>query len=298
MTLRRRLLDYGLVVLLLAVPAAMLTAHWKDPADINAFDRAVLRVSSPLQAAVSWVVEGVGGWWNRYVWLVDVEEENEDLRAANAELRRQLAEARRRAAHVDALEQLAGLRRTTAAETIGARVISSGVNPHFRVIRIRLDRGDGEVAPGMPVIAPAGLVGRVQRVYGRYSDVLLATDPESAIDVVVERTGGRGVLRGVGRPDAYTCEIEYLERGQEVAEGDEVVTSGLGGALPAGIRVGRISKVVTKSYSLYQEVEVEPAVDFGRLRHVLVVLAPPPPPDPRAGQRRRSRPAYSLGPYR
>ncbi len=296
-TQRRRILDYGLAGLLLLVPCVLLYSGLKRPEKLNGFDQAVLRVSSPLQAGVSWVIGGIGSLWNRYVWLVDVDDENEELRAQNDQLRQQLAQARREAADTAALESLIGLERGTPAETVGARVVSASVNPYFRVLRLRLDRGEGEVEVGMPVINAAGLVGRVSRVYGDYSDVLLVTDPQSSIDVVIPRTGGRGVLTGLSREDSYRAEIEYLERDKEVKEGDVVVTTGLGSSMPAGIAVGTIAAVTTKEYGLYQEVEIAPSVDFSALDVVLVVLAPPPPPDPDAGKTKTSASAFGEKPF-
>jgi rod shape-determining protein MreC len=145
----------------------------------------------------------------------------------------------------------------------------------FRVVRIRLDVGDAQVSPGMPVVASAGVVGRVQRVFGRYADVLLAADPKSSIDVVVPRTGGRGVVKGIPGDNRYRTRIEYLLRKDEVAEGDLVVTSGLGGTFPRHLPIGKIVKIARRDYGLYQEAEVEPLVDFGKLTEVLVMLAPP-----------------------
>lgn len=300
-SLKRRILDYGLAALLLGVPCAILYANLKQPERLNGFDQAVLRVSSPLQAAASWVIGGLGSIWNDYVWLVDVEDENDELRAENDRLRRALADAQRQLGDSQALESLIDLKRSTNAETLGARVVSASVNSYFRVLRLKLDRGDGEVEAGMPVIVPVGdhpgLVGRVQSVYGDYSTVLLVTDPQSSIDVVVERTGGRGVLTGLAREDAYRAEIEYLERGKEVKVGDVIVTSGLGSTVPAGLAVGKIVKVTTVDYGLYQEVEITPAVDFSSLSSVLVVLAPPPPADPTANVRAKSAPAFGAKPF-
>jgi rod shape-determining protein MreC len=294
--LRRRILDYGLAAALLALPVLILQVRLKDPGRLSGFDQAVMRISAPLQAGMSWLIEGVGGVWNRYVALVDVEEENRELRAENERLRHQLGAARRAAADAATLEQLVQLRRQTDAETIGARVIASSINPYFRVVRLRLDRGDGEVQVGMPVLDERGLVGRVHRVYGRHSDVLLVTDPDSSIDVVIPRTGGRGWVTGMARDDVYRCKIEFLERGKPVQVGDKVVTFGLG-ALPAGIPVGVVSAVHAASYHMYQEVEIEPAVDFASLRRVLVVLSPPPAPDPDGPAPAPAEPAHRLGSY-
>ncbi len=295
--LKRRILDYSLAGVLLAIPALILHASLKEPDSLNGFDQAVLRVSSPLQAAASWVIEGIGGLGNDYVWLGDVEEENDELQRENRRLREELAKAKRRARDTEVLEQLVGLREKTPADTVGARVIAASTNAYFRVSRIRLDRGKDEVATGMPVINQDGLVGRIGRVYGRYADVLLASDPKSSIDVKVERTGSQGSLRGIGRDSSYACEIEMLERGKEPVEKDDlIVTSGLG-EFPPGIEVGRVDKVTTKDYGMFQEVEVRPVVDFSNLDSVIVLLAPPPRPDPKAGEKRRSERAFGAEPF-
>ena len=282
---KRRILDYALAGLLLLLPVVLLHANMKEPARQTMLDRAVLTVAAPVQVAVTWVIERAGGLWKGYVWLVRTEADNEALREENERLRRAVAEAERRALDSEVLEDLLGLRRELSAETVGARVIAGSLNPHFRVSRIRIDRGEGEVAPGMPVVSPEGLVGRVHQVRGRQADVMLTTDARSSIDVLVARTGGRGVLTGLGLDTRYAAEVEYLEHGQEVLPGDEVVTSGLGEAFPRGLTVGHVTSVTPIEYGLYQEVEVEPAVDFGALSRVLVVRATPPSPDPEAGNR-------------
>jgi rod shape-determining protein MreC len=123
------------------------------------------------------------------------------------------------------------------------------------------------------------------RLVGPIADVQLATDPRSSIDVVLPRTGSRGVLKGVASDTSYLCRIEYLVQKDDVQVGDVVLTSGLGGLFPRDIPVGKVVRLRKPDSSLYQEVEVEPLVDFGKLREVLVVLSPPPPPDPDAGKR-------------
>ncbi len=303
MTLRRRLVDWALAGLFLLIPALVLRASLRHPEDLGTVDQAVLRVSAPLQAGTSWVVERLGSLWGRYIALVGVEDENAELRQDNERLRRELAAMARKAFDVEALEDVASVRRQTSADTIGARVIAASLSSSYRVVRLRLDRGADEVSVGMPVVTSQGLVGRIQAAYGRHADVLLVTDPQSSVEVVVKRTGRLGNVKGLGIRDRYACAIVWVERtsdpGAEVAvrEGDELYTSGLGGAFPAGLKVGTVRKVTTRDYQMFEEVEVEPAVDLSRLRVVLVLLAPPPPPDPEAKAARRSDPAFNVRPY-
>jgi rod shape-determining protein MreC len=288
------MLDWALAGMLIVLPALVLRASLSRGTP-SALDEALLRITAPLQAGVSWVVEGVGGMWGRYVALVDVESENRELRDENDQLRKELAAMTRRAFDVEALEDLAVVKKRTPADTIGARVIGAPLSPQFRVMRLRIDRGDKDVQPGMPVIVGTGPVGRIDKVYGDYADVVLISDPASKIEVVLPRTGGRGLLIGVGKPDSYACKVEWLERNTKpegkAAVGDEVVTSGLGASFPPGLVVGKVTKI-NGDDGMFQSVEVEPAVDVSRVRAVMVLLAPPPPPDPDAKQKKRSEPAF------
>jgi len=308
MTLRRRLVDWSLTGLLILLPALVLRASLSRRAP-SALDQALLRITAPLEKGVSWIVEGIGGTWSRYVALVDVEAENRELREDNERLRKQLAAMARRAYDVAALEDLAVVKKRTPADTLGARVIGAPLSPQFRVVRLRIDRGGREVAADMPVITSEGPVGRIDKAYGDYADVVLISDPASRIDVVIrdpaqpagQASGARGILKGLGRPDSYACTIEWLERqGGPTAPsrakvGDEVVTSGLGASFPAGLVVGKITRVGGDD-GMFQSVEVKPTVDVSRVRAVMVLLAPPPPPDPDAKTRRRSEAAFGARP--
>lgn len=293
-TLRRRLVDWTLTGILVLVPVLVLRASLARGTP-SGLDAALLRITAPLEAGVSWVVEGFGGMWGRYVSLVDVENENRELRAENERLRKQLAAMTRRAYDVQALEDLAMVKKKTPADTLGARVIGAPLSSAFRVLRLRIDRGEHEVAPGMPVITGDGPVGRINKVYGDYADVTLISDPSSSVEVVIPRTGGRGILTGLGRADSYACTIEWLERQSrpdaKVQAGDDVVTSGLGASFPPGLVVGKVTKV-ERDDGMFQKVEVQPAVDVSRVRAVEVLLAPPPPPDPDAKTKKKSEPAF------
>jgi rod shape-determining protein MreC len=292
---RGKLVDWALTGLLIIIPALVLRASMQRGGEPSQLDKALLRITAPLETGVSWVVEGIGGMWGRYIALVDVEKENRELRDENEKLRKDLAAATRRAADIGALEELAVVKKQTQADTLGARVIAAPLSPQFRVIRLRIDRGNRDVQPDMPVIAGTGPVGKIDKVYGDYADVMLVSDARSRIDVAIKRTGARGVLIGLGQSDSYGCKITTLElaSNQELRAkvGDEVVTSGVGSVFPPGLVIGTITKL-SGDDGMFQNVEVRPAVDVSRVRAVMVLLAPPPPPDPDAKQRKKSEPAF------
>ena len=277
---RKRLREAAVVagVLLTAIIALRVSA--KHPGELSALDRGILRIVSPGQSAMSFLARGITGGYGRYVELKGVRADNEALYVENRKLRTELLEMRRLAEESGRYQRLLGLRDATPAETIAARVIAIDASPYFRVARVDIDRGEGTVRRGMPVLTPEGVVGKINRVSGKSSDVLLLVDPRSALDVLIPRTGGRGILRGKSGDNSYRCNIEYLARGETVKEGDAVVTSGVGGAFPRNMAVGHVTRIIPGAVGLYQDVEVAPDVDFARLTDVLVVVAPPPAPDP------------------
>ncbi len=282
------------MIALLAVPILVLRASAKAPADLNWLDRLVLRASAPVQGALTRAASAVGDGWHHYVWLVDIEAQNRRLVSENERLRSDVDRLRLEAKRGADLEKLLGMRAQVPSETLAARVVGIETSPFFRVARVKLDRGDGEVKPGMPVVVPAGVVGSVRRVFGSFCDVLLAIDPESSIDVVIPRTGSQGTLRGVA--GEYRFRARVL-RSEDVRDNDVVVTSGNDGVYPRDLAVGTVATVTHPEAGLWKEAEIVPSVDFARLAQVLVVLAPPPPPDPdaRSDLRHAAPPHRGLG---
>ena len=152
-----------------------------------------------------------------------------------------------------------------------ARVIAADMSPYFRVLRLRLETEVDTIEPEMPVVSAEGVVGRIERVDGKFCDVMLTIDPRSRIDILTQLNRSRGILTGSGDEKSYSGKIAYLLRRDEVEEGELVVTSGRAGTFPKELPVGKITAINTKSYGLYQEVTVEPVVDFSRLEEVYII---------------------------
>jgi len=283
--LPRKLRDVVLAVAILGIPLVLLQAGLKSPETLNPLDRILLRGIAPMQSMITDTMTGLHLWWRRYLYLVGVQEENEALRRENMRLKNSLRMAGRDRQRITHYERLLDFRKQRGVE----RVIGRDASPFVRSLRVRVDRGKEVLRKGLPVVVADGVVGRISRVYGVYSDVRLAADPKSAIDVVVQRTGARGMLRGLDGTNRYACRIDYLLRKEKVKVGDLVVTSGVAGVFPKDVPVGRISRVTRRTYGLYQEVEVSPVVDLTALKEMLVILSPPPPSAPAVDGRTPAR---------
>ncbi len=269
----RRYRDIVIVVLLLAVPFFFLRASIRRPEDLNAVDRAIMRVAAPLQYAAAMAARGVSSLIGDYMYLVDVRADNNKLAYENARLRERVRELTRLEAENRRLDRLLGLRETIADETASAVVVGKSTTEYFRVDALTLDNPGVAVRPNMPVIALDGVVGTVLRTAGDKVNVQLTVDSGFGVDVVVERTMARGIVRGVGDPRRYAVRVEYVERSNQVETGDFLVTSGVGCRFPQGIPVARVTKVIKRDFGIYQEVEAEPTVNFSRLEEVLIVLS-------------------------
>ena len=272
--------DAVILLALVIIPAVFLRANLRDPSELSWLDRALLQVSGPVQYVAEWAADGATSVIEDYVYLVDVNSDNDQLRAENNRLRREMRVSRGDAQRVHELESLLGLRERLATETMTARVIAKGISPSFRVVRLAVDQGEhAGLHAGMPVVANEGLVGQVRRVSGRFADVLLTIDPESRVDVVVGESRARGRIEGLGERNRYRCRIQFDRADDQVTVGDEVFTSGLGKKFPASILIGYVSKIGDQEFGLHQEGEVTPSVDFTRLDEVLILTSGPKDPD-------------------
>lgn len=269
----RRYRDIIIVVLLLAVPFFFLRASIRRPEEMSVVDRTIMRVAAPLEYVSAALARGISSLFGDYVYLVDVKKDNDKLAYENARLRAEVRQLKSAEAENVRMRRLLNLRETISAETVSAVVIGKDTTEFFRVAHVTLDNPGVQVKPGMPVLSFDGTVGTVLRVAGDKVDVELTVDAGVGVDVVVERTGARGFVRGVGDRSRYGVRVEYVQRSDEVDVGDVLLTSGVGCRFPKGVPVARVNKVIKRDFGMYQTVEAEPTVDFSRLEEVLVVLS-------------------------
>lgn len=266
--------DLGVLLLALAIPFWFLRVTMRDPSEMAGPDRFLLKIAAPVQKVAAAVGRSAGSVVAEYVYLVDVRRENQELTTALATERAKVRELERAAVEVDHLRRLLDFKRSLPVQVVTASVLNKTTNDFFRVIRLSLDKDNVTIDAGLPVIVPEGVVGTTQKASGTTVDVRLVVDAGSGVDVVVERTGARGFVRGTGEDARHICNVQYVERADEVEEGDLLVTSGVA-RFPKGLPVARVTKIVRREFGVYQQVEASPVVDFSRLQHALIVLTQP-----------------------
>jgi rod shape-determining protein MreC len=148
--------------------------------------------------------------------------------------------------------------------------------------RLVLDAGSRDgVRMGQSAVDAGGLLGQVVAVTPTTSTLLLLTDPDHAVPVLVQRNGIRLVAYGTGRSDRI--ELANVPISGDLRIGDHVVTSGLGGRFPPGFPVGTVSELRPDESRAFLVGELKPAAQLDRGRDVLLlrrVIAAPPKATP------------------
>ena len=234
--------------------------------------------NEPVGAVLMWVLrplqivaQGTANWFidiqENFLTLSGFKSENERLRkriqALEVERQRLLeAEATNRK-----LQQLLDFRVQLPGKPVTASIIANSASSWFQGCILDKGSADG-VHKDMAVVTPLGVVGKVVSVTGRSAKVILLTDANSGIDVMVQRSRSRGIVSG--SLDSGTV-LKYMKRSEDVQVGDRLITSGLDGVFPKGLMAGTVIKVNKQSLGLFQSIEVLPAVQSALVEEVFVV---------------------------
>ena len=233
-------------------------------ANIAAIEKMRMATTDLLTPVLTTISEPVNAFHNvvaRVQKLTSLIDENERLREENARLLKWQAVGRTLEQENENFRQLLNALSDPLVLPITARVVGDSGGPFVRTLLINSGRRDG-VRLGQAVVAPLGLVGRITEVGERSSRVLLLTDLNSRIPVVLEKSRYKGILVG----DNSTAPLlEFLPTNATIAPGDRVVTSGDGGMLPAGRPIGIVSSVTDR------RVRVQAFTDWSRLEYVSVL---------------------------
>src|SRR5215510_8054633 len=260
----RVILSCGFFLLLSLFLAAVNT---RAPYRIDPVGVLLLEVMHPLQVGVTAVSQRTERLWDRYVALWAVREQNEALRQRLEVLEGMAQQTRELGLTNQRLEKLLALREELGVTAVAAHVV--GRSSVSWVQTVILDKGESHgLTKGMAVLVPEGVVGRVVSVSAHTARVQLVSDANSVVDALVQRTRAHGIAAGTIEGG---CALKYVQRGDEVQVGDQVVTSGLDGVFPKGQLIGTVARVGMKDSRMFQDVEVMLSAELSKVEEVLVV---------------------------
>jgi rod shape-determining protein MreC len=210
-------------------------------------------LSRPVSALNYMVTEGQG--------LFFLHDENQRLKEENARLLHWQTVARRLEQESAEFRELLNVRGDPKSSFASARVIGDTGGPFVHTLLVNAGRKDG-ILKGQAVVNGEGLIGRVVETASGSSRVLLLTDLNSRVPVLVESSRHRAALTG---DNTDFPQLSFLPLNAKVAAGDRIITSGHGGLLPPGLPVGVVRSVEGGV------VRVQPFVDRNRVEFVSAI---------------------------
>lgn len=200
---------------------------------------------------------------------------NNTLARENAALRRELMQYRVQqesdsTAALDTTLYLASDTSRTAPYVLHAgRVINNSVRRMNNYLTLAIGSAAG-VKPGMGVISPDGVVGRVKTVSADYATVTSVLHSQMLVSAKIKKDDTFGTIKWTGG-DYRTALLDYIPLHVQPQKGDTVVTSGYNTVFPEGIMVGTITEVEKEQDKSFYTIQVRLAVDFAQLSYVYVV---------------------------
>ena len=267
--------------LLLVVSAFVLMLLGKGEALlVDRFRTGVLDFAAPVMEVVSQPAAAVANAVENVKDMIHLRSENARLKAENARLVAWQSTARQLQAENATLRGLMHVPAELPERFITARVIADSGGAFVRAVIVNAGRRQG-VTKGQAVMTADGLVGRVFEAGFYSARVLLITDINSRLPVLIEASRARAILVG---DNGDKPKLAFLSAAADVSVGDRVITSGQGGMFPAGLPIGVVASVDGTG------VRVSPLVDFDRLEMVRVVdfeSAAPLPPSTEVAPRKK-----------
>ena len=215
-------------------------------------------VSMPLQKAAVFVRDVTG--------LAALQAENARLTAENTKLREWYQTALLLEAENRSLRDLMNVKVEQRHSFITARILSDSASTFAKSLLVAAGTSDG-VRKGQAVIAGDGLIGRVVEAGEKTARILLISDINSRVPVIIEDSSQHAIFTG---QNGVKGALLHLPAEINVNEGTRIITSGLGGIFPSGLPVGRIVKTGAG-------IEVEPFANFDRLTYVRIIDIPKDP---------------------
>ena len=261
LTLRRSAAQRIVAPLLVALSVIFIILGKVDQVMLQSVRTSVADYVSPLLDAFSRPMIAVAALTERIQSMVDLYEDNARLTEENKRLLHWQQAAIALADENSQLRDLVKLVPQSAVSFVSARVIANSGGAFLRNLMIDAGTENG-IARGQAAVVGEGLVGRVYEVGARAARILLITDLNSRVPVIVERSRQRAILAG---DNSELPALWYLDPAAPLKVGDRIVTSGEGGIFPSGLPVGVVEAADSGSP------RVQPFVRLGQLEYVRIV---------------------------
>ena len=221
----------------------------------------------PFQQGFTWVFRSIINISDRYVFLINLEEENRNLQKEVHYLKKQLELEQESSKENLRLRSMLDFSYGARMDLISSDVICHDSTTHFASIFINRGSKDG-ISYNMPVITDIGVVGKVIKVSYRVSQVQTIADKMSRISVKFKRTGDEGIVKGSGKD--YLI-MDFVQGESSIQIGDKLYTSGYGSIYPGDMEIGTVSEIKREFQKMTKTLIIHPSEKIEKVREVFVI---------------------------
>lgn len=227
----------------------------------------LFQVIKPFSIVSNFTVDKVAMFFKNLANLSSLGQENQKLIKENLELQSKLAILKEVEHENEILKKEMGfLSNKGNLKLVPANIIGRSISGYLKTIVIDRGANDG-IKEGQAVASQGFLVGTIRSVSNNTSEVILITDNNSLVPVVLQDSRGTGLLRG----GLSGLTVEDIPLNIPIKKDEQVITSGLGGDIPLGIIVGSIEDVISSEGEIFQKVTVKSPIKIYFLEFVFVV---------------------------
>lgn len=255
-----------ILLIVISLPLISINMEQKIMTD-SWFNQPFTFVAQSVQNIFFGLSQGVRRTTADYINIINTKSKNKDLQKENDILKTRLNLFTENQNELERLRTLLDFQKNTKMELIPAQVIGRNLVTDHNTITINKGRNHG-LKTGQAVLTVSGAVGYVFKPSSNTSHVMLITDRYSVVDALIQKTRAHGLIEGKTKE---SCVLQYVERTEDVKDGDLIVTGGLDNIFPKGFPLGVITNIERRTKSASLQIEVKPVVDANKVEEVFIV---------------------------
>lgn len=262
------------VIVILSVVFLFLIVHSIERENVSYVENGVGVTLNSIQGAINKINCKIKDAANVIFSFSEIEKENKELKEQISKLQNMTTEYNDIKSENQRLRSMVNFKNQMSEfDYVGCDIIGKCGNGYLNEFDINKGSKDG-VKKRMIVVTGDGLVGQVTSVARNWSVVQTISNENIAVSAVVESTReNNGIVKGFkDGENKQLAKIYNLSLDSKIAKGDVIMTSGLGGLYPKGIRIGYVIGIEEDKGKVMKVASIEPYVDFNKLEEVFVVI--------------------------
>lgn len=264
----------GIVIIILALVGFFMPDDAREKVDQFSWD-----LFSPAWVAFDWIKSGTSGIFKEVRTVEEMEKRITELENDNARLYAENQFIPGLRAENQRLKEMLGFQDDSKFTLLACRIIEREPSSWWN--RLIVNRGTAHepgLKPDMPVVGPRGVIGKTGIVSEYTTQIILLVDENCKVSAITENSRSRGIIQGQTRIQGKEalCQMNYIPRDAELAVGERVYTTGLGGTFPANLLIGTIISAPPlssdRNFGLYRDAIIKPTSDLNNLDEVFIIL--------------------------